>query len=210
MFAAFLATYAAVFIAEIVGDKLLYTSGILATRFRWAAVISGMSLAFMAKMGVAVAVGATIGTMLPPWLVALLTAVGFIGVALTMWRQPDVRTPAQQDPNVFKGTVVSFSTILLAEWGDKGMMTAGALAAASASNATSAGEHQLGISMLVWAAAVLAMVTKGGLAVTLGASARGWIARHLSPRHLRYAAVAALAILGILSVLEVMGILVDD
>ena len=36
-----LATYTAVFVAEIVGDKLLYTSGVLATRFRWGAVVSG-------------------------------------------------------------------------------------------------------------------------------------------------------------------------
>ena len=34
MLAALLATYAAVFLAEIVGDKLLYTTGILATRYR--------------------------------------------------------------------------------------------------------------------------------------------------------------------------------
>jgi putative Ca2+/H+ antiporter (TMEM165/GDT1 family) len=53
MLETFLTTYIAVFVAEIVGDKLLYTSGVLATRFRWGAVISGMSLAFMAKMAVA-------------------------------------------------------------------------------------------------------------------------------------------------------------
>ena len=101
MIEALLATYAAVFVAEIVGDKLLYTTGVLATRFRWSSVIAGMSLAFMA------------------------------------------------------------------------------------------------------------MVTKGGLAVTLGAAARAWIAKHVSPRRLRYAAVAAIVVLGALCVLEIMGILVD-
>jgi hypothetical protein len=30
----FLATYGAVFVAEIVGDKLLYTTGVLAARYR--------------------------------------------------------------------------------------------------------------------------------------------------------------------------------
>src|ERR1700752_2268181 len=92
-----LATYTAVFVAEIVGDKLLYTSGVLATRFRWGAVISGMSVAFMAKMAVAVAGGAEIGKLLPPLLVAALTAVSFIGVAIAMWRRPDVRTPKEKD-----------------------------------------------------------------------------------------------------------------
>src|SRR5262244_2671087 len=75
-----LATYTAVFVAEIVGDKLLYTSGVLATRFRWGAVIFGMSAAFMGKMAVAVGIGAAIGKLLPPWLVAALTAVSFVGV----------------------------------------------------------------------------------------------------------------------------------
>jgi putative Ca2+/H+ antiporter (TMEM165/GDT1 family) len=88
----FLATYGAVFIAEIVGDKLLYTTSILATRYRSAAVVVGMAAAFMCKMGVAVAVGAAIST-LPRLLVASLTAASFIGVAISLWRKPDVRQP---------------------------------------------------------------------------------------------------------------------
>jgi hypothetical protein len=53
------------------------------------------------------------------------------------------------------------------------------------------------------------MVTKGTLAITLGASVRGWIASHVSPRVVRYLAVAAILVLGVLSVLETLGILVD-
>lgn len=209
MFAAFFAAYAAVFIAEIAGDKLLYTSGVLATRYRWGPVISGMSLAFMAKMAVAVALGAAIGELLPPWLVALLTALSFGAVALTVWRQPDVPLPQDKDGHALKGAAVTFSTILLAEWGDKGMVTAGVFAAAAVGNAPQIGASPTAMALVVWAAAVMAMATKGGLAVTLGARARRWIAARLSPRHLRYAAVAALAVLGALCVLEVMGILVD-
>ena len=36
MLTIFFATYGAVFLAEIVGDKLLYTTGVLATRYRTA------------------------------------------------------------------------------------------------------------------------------------------------------------------------------
>src|SRR6185503_12792593 len=43
--ALFFATYAAVFAAEIVGDKLLYTTGVLATRYRAVPIMLGMSLA---------------------------------------------------------------------------------------------------------------------------------------------------------------------
>lgn len=209
MLETFLTTYGAVFLAEIVGDKLLYTSGVLATRFRWGAVISGMTLAFMAKMAVAVAVGATIGKLLPPWLVAVLTAVSFIGVAIAMWRQPDVRTPKEKDTRILRGAAIAFTTIFLSEWGDKGMTTAGIWAAANVSVAPSRGLTHGTAALIVWIAAFSAMVTKGGLAVTLGSSIRTWIAAHISPRRVRYIAVATLVLLGILSVLEVMGILVD-
>jgi putative Ca2+/H+ antiporter (TMEM165/GDT1 family) len=209
MLETFFTTFIAVFVAEIVGDKLLYTSGVLATRFRWGAVIAGMSLAFMAKMAVAVAVGATIGKLLPPWLVAVLTAVSFIGVAIAMWRQPDVRTPKEKDTRIFHGALIAFTTIFLSEWGDKGMTTAGVWAAANVSLAPGRGLSHRTAALIVWIAAVAAMVTKGGLAVTLGSSIRGWIASHVSPRRVRHFAVLALVLLGILSVLEVTGILVD-
>ncbi|HEY6358777.1 MAG TPA: TMEM165/GDT1 family protein, partial [Vicinamibacterales bacterium] len=130
MLAIFLSTYGAVFLAEIVGDKLLYTSGVLATRYRWTSVIAGMAVAFMAKMSVAVAVGAAIGNLLPTWLVAALTAFSFVGVAIAMWRKPDLRRPKEKDTRIFKGALVAFATIFFSEWGDKGMVTAGTWAAA--------------------------------------------------------------------------------
>jgi putative Ca2+/H+ antiporter (TMEM165/GDT1 family) len=205
----FATTYGGVFIAEIVGDKLLYTSGVLATRYRWSAVIAGMTLAFMAKMSVAVAVGAAIGKLLAPWLVAVLTAISFIGVAIAMWRKPDVRTPKEKDSRMLRGAAVAFATIFLSEWGDKGMMSAGTWAATWVTASASKGLTHQQAAIVVWAGAVLAMATKGSLAVTLGASVRAWIAQHVSPRYVRYAAVAAIILLGILSVLEVLGILTD-
>lgn len=209
MFEVFAATYGGVFIAEIVGDKLLYTSGVLATRFHWGGVVTGMALAFMAKMAVAVTLGAAIGKFLPPWFVALLTAVSFIGVAIAMWRKPDIRTPKEKDSRILKGAAVAFATIFLSEWGDKGMISAGTLAATWVSSSASLGATRTHVALVVWSAAVLAMVTKGGLAVTLGAAAREWIATRVQPRYVRYFAVAAIVVLGILCVLEVMGILVD-
>jgi putative Ca2+/H+ antiporter (TMEM165/GDT1 family) len=208
MFEVFATTYGGVFIAEIVGDKLLYTSGVLATRYPWAGVVTGMAFAFMAKMAVAVTVGATIGKLLPPWFVAVLTAVSFLGVAVAMWRKPDLRAPKEKDTRIMKGATVAFATIFLSEWGDKGMISAGTLAATWAAS-TDTHMTRTETALLVWTAAVLAMVTKGGLAVTLGQAARQWIATRVQPRYVRYAAVAAIIVLGILCVLEVMGILED-
>ena len=45
LIALFLATYGAVFLAEIVGDKLLYTTGVLATRYRPMPIVIGATLA---------------------------------------------------------------------------------------------------------------------------------------------------------------------
>src|SRR4051812_3682002 len=96
MLTAFLVTYAAVFVAEIVGDKLFYTTGVLATRYRSLPIAIGMILAFMLKMGVAVRVGESLRS-LPPWLVATVSGLSFLGVAIAMFRKPDQRPEAKPE-----------------------------------------------------------------------------------------------------------------
>jgi putative Ca2+/H+ antiporter (TMEM165/GDT1 family) len=214
MLSVFLATYGTVFIAEIVGDKLLYTSSVLATRYRWASVASGMALAFMAKMAAAVAIGAAAAKMLEQyrWVVALVTAASFVGVALVMFQKPDMRAPKEKDARILQGASVAFATIFFSEWFDVGMMTAAAMAVKyvwSTEAAQSAASSTTTAALLVWFGAVLAMVTKGTLAVTLGASIRGWIAAHVQPRIVRYVAVTAILVLGTLAVLEVLGVITD-
>jgi putative Ca2+/H+ antiporter (TMEM165/GDT1 family) len=90
------------------------------------------------------------------------------------------------------------------------MLSAGAWAATWV---TAAEVHQTmstrQAAVIVWAAAVLAMVTKGGLAVTLGHGIRAWISTRVSPRYVRYAAVVAIIVLGFLSIMEILGILED-
>jgi putative Ca2+/H+ antiporter (TMEM165/GDT1 family) len=191
MFSIFFATYGAVFIAEIVGDKLLYTTGVLATRYRTASVMIGMLLAFMLKMAVAVAVGSAIAK-LPPWLVACLTSASFIGVAIALWRKPLDRRSGEKDQRYTKGALVAFAAIFFSEWGDVGQITAATMAA------------RFGTPVLVWAGAVTAMATKGALAASVGASVRQWIVAHIQPKVIRYVGVGALLILGLLSVLETL------
>ena len=106
MIAIFFATYGAVFVAEIVGDKLLYTTGVLAARYRTAAIMAGMLVAFMAKMAVAVAVGDAISK-LPPLFVAALTSVSFIGVAITLWRKPVERSQEEIDRRYARAAMIS-------------------------------------------------------------------------------------------------------
>ena len=200
----FFTTYGTVFVAEIVGDKLLYTTGVLATRYRSLAVAIGMAVAFMAKMAVAVAVGEAL-SQLPRALVATLTAASFIGVAFIVWRKPDERKKKPKDEKVIKGAAVAFAAVFFSEWGDVGQITAAAMAA----KFIVPGPSALTLGIVVWLGAVLAMVTKGTLAAFLGAGVRKWIADRVSPKAVRWVATAALLVLGVLAVLETLGILVD-
>src|SRR4051812_36308495 len=189
----FLATFGAVFLAEVVGDKLLYTTGVLATRFRPGPIMVGMALAFMLKMGVAVAVGDAIAH-LPRLLVAAITTVSFCGVAYAVWRKPV--EPRADRPRERRSSgeaaAMSFATIFFSEWGDVGQVTAATMAARYAA------------PLVVWLGAVAAMVSKGILAASIGAGLRGWIQAHIPPRVIRYGGVALLLLLGLLSVLEVL------
>jgi putative Ca2+/H+ antiporter (TMEM165/GDT1 family) len=196
MIAILIATYGAVFIAEIVGDKLLYTTGVLATRYRTVPIMIGMLIAFMAKMAVAVAVGKAISE-LPPVFVAVLTSISFIGVAITLWRKPVERTSPERDHRASRAAMVSFAAIFFSEWGDVGQITAATMAA------------RFGAPVLVWVGAVAAMATKGALAASIGAGVRQWIASRIPPKVIRYAGVSALLILGVLSVLETFKVIPD-
>jgi putative Ca2+/H+ antiporter (TMEM165/GDT1 family) len=191
----FAATYAAVFIAEIAGDKLLYTTGVLAVRYRSTPIILGMALAFMIKMGAAVLLGQAIAH-LPKPVIAALTAASFVGVMFVLWRKSDdlPRDGETKSNALTQPALVTFATILLSEWADVGMITAATMAANNA-NAL----------VIVWLGAVAAMVTKGLAAAFLGAGLRQWIRNRVQPKHLRYASVIALAILGAAAVAEDMG-----
>ena len=186
-----LTTFGAVFVAEIVGDKLLYTTGVLAARYRTTPIMLGMAVAFMAKMGVAVLVGDAVSK-LPRPLVATITAISFLGVAFALWRKSDRPHEAKDKHRASKAAAVSFAAIFLSEWGDVGQITAATLTAKY---------HR---PFVVWLGAVGAMVTKGALAAFLGAGIRRWIRDRVAPEVVRYVAVGLLLVLGVLSVLEIL------
>jgi putative Ca2+/H+ antiporter (TMEM165/GDT1 family) len=183
--------FGAVFVAEIVGDKLLYTTGVLAARYRTVPIMIGMATAFMAKMGVAVIVGNAISK-LPRVLVATITALSFLGVALALWRKSDRPRESKDKHHVSKAAMVSFAAVFFSEWGDVGQITAATLAA------------KYNRPFVVWVGAVGAMVTKGALAAFLGAGLRRWIQDRIAPKVVRYVAVSLLLVLGLLTVLEVL------
>src|ERR1041385_1094323 len=129
MLVIFFATFGAVFIAEIVGDKLLYTTGVLAARYRTAPIMIGMIAAFMAKMGVAVLIGEVIAR-LPRLLVAAITAASFVGVAIALWRKDDEYRHERDQHKAHKAAMISFAAIFFSAWAAvAAMVTKGSLAA---------------------------------------------------------------------------------
>jgi Ca2+/H+ antiporter, TMEM165/GDT1 family len=206
VFVIFFATFGAVFLAEIVGDKLLYTTGVLAARYRTLPIMIGMAAAFMAKMGVAVLIGEAISK-LPKLLVAGITAASFIGVAITLWRKDDQYREERDKHKVHKAAMISFAAIFFSEWGDVGQITAAGMSARSTALAIANGIAGAAwrIPLIVWLGAVSAMVTKGMLAAFLGAGIRRWIRDRVSPAVVRYVGVGLLLVLGSLSVIEILG-----
>ena len=191
MLVVFFATFGAVFLAEIVGDKLLYTTGVLSARYRTAPILIGMATAFMAKMGVAVLAGEAISR-LPRLLVAGITAASFVGVAIALWRKDDQYRHERDAHKAHKAAMISFAAILFSEWGDVGQVTAAAMAA------------KYHPALIVWLGAVAAMITKGSLAAFLGSGIRRWIQDRVSPKVVRYVGVSLLLFLGVLSVWEIL------
>src|SRR5262245_3350582 len=173
---AFALTYGAVFAAELVGDKLLYTTGTLATSYRIPSVIVGVTAALAVKLGTAVLVGEAISH-IPRMLVASLTTVSFLSVAVAMWRKPLQASTTVETRDRSSGVLLSFLLALTSEWGDLGQITTATMTA------------QLDSPVAVWLGAVAAMTTKGVLAAWLGGRVRASLRVRLSPQVLRYLSV---------------------
>ncbi|MBA3805822.1 MAG: TMEM165/GDT1 family protein, partial [Acidobacteria bacterium] len=166
-----LATYGTIFLAELVGDKNLYTISTLTVRFHIWPVCCGIALAFSMKMLVAVLLGQVIAG-LPSALLTGMSAATFFATGLIIWmKKPDGTPPRSARTHYWtRALPVSFAAIFFSEWGDVGQIAAATLAA------------RYHAPLTVWLGATLALMTKGVLALTLGAS----LCRRLPQNILRY------------------------
>src|ERR1017187_3615206 len=181
-------TYAIVLGAEVVGDKTVYTLGTLATRYRLLPIVCGSTVAFALKMLAAVLLGRAIAK-LPVTFVNTLSAFTFFTMALViLFKTPEIETFAPTQSRSSGGiALASFAVIFLSEWGDVGQIAAATLAA----------RYQLLGG--VWLGAVLAMMTKGILAMSLGVGLRNRVPRNV----LRYATSGICLAMGILAVFRI-------
>jgi len=181
-----LAAYWTVLIAELVGDKSIYTVGSLALRFRTSIVGGAVVLAFAGKMLAAVLLGSALAHLHFRG-VNLVSAGAFFLSAMLIWFD-EPKTEATSPTANFhwaRAALICFVSVFFSEWGDPGQIAAAAMAA----NAHS--------WVAPWLGGMLAMMTKGALAITLGLRLRDW----LPQRKLRTLASASCGVLGILAVL---------
>lgn len=181
-------TYGAILIAELVGDRTLYTLCAIVSRYRPLPVLMGAAMAFMGKMAVAVLLGGLIAS-LPGWVSAAISGLTFLTMAVFVWRATAEAEPANEfvQRGSAHAALVGFTSIFFTEWGDVGQITAALLAARY---------HRPGI---VWMGATAALMTKAIFAVTLGMGLRRWIPR----KPLRITAVSLLFLMGAFAFLRV-------
>ena len=155
--------FAVTFLAEL-PDKSMFASLVLATRYRSAAVWTGVAAAFAVHMAIAVTAGQLL-TLLPHRVVDGVVAGLFVAGAVYLWvisfrpahlEGADAASEGGHPPSFLRVAATSFTVIFLAEWGDITQLTAANLAARYN-------------PLLVFTGATLALWTVAAIAVSVGA-----------------------------------------
>jgi len=179
-----LVSFWTVLVAELVGDKSIYTVGSLSLRFRTRVVYPAIIAAFAGKMLAAVLLGRIVVQLHSRW-TDILSAVAFFISALFIWHKEPHPVSAQGPVSSGwpRGAAVSFASLFFTEWGDPGQIAVAALTLKS---------HAL---LAPWLGGTLAMAAKGGLAMTIGRKMRDLFPQGV----LRIMASASCCLLGILA-----------
>lgn len=180
----FAAVYWTVLVAELIGDKSIYTVTSLALRFPRRTVLAAIAIAYAVKMACAVLVGGFL-LRLPQHLIAWISAVGFLIAAATVTFEVEEKEE-RNDVRRGRGALACFIPLFIAEWSDPGQVV---VVAASARTAMSA---------VVWLAGTLAMTTKGTFALLFGVTLRDRMPRRVT----RVVAVVSLTLLGVFALVS--------
>jgi putative Ca2+/H+ antiporter (TMEM165/GDT1 family) len=173
-----------VLLAELVGDKSLYTVASLSLRFRPSIVFMAITAAFAGKALAAVLLAQVLIRLHSRWTDAI-SAIAFFLSALFIWfKEPQpIAKERPASTHWWQAAVICFASLFLTEWGDPGQIALAALTIKSHS------------ALAAWLGGTLAMSAKGGLAITLGLTLRD----RLPMRTLRAVASASCCVLGILA-----------
>ena len=158
-----IATYGSVLLAELAGDRSIYTIASLTARFRPLPVLLGVIPAYGLKMLAAVLVADAVSH-LRPLAVATISFVTWLLAAWAVWRREREESPSDAPrPQSRRPAFVAFASIAFTEWGDPGQLMAAGL-----------GAH-FHAPLLVWIGATAALVTKALAALVVGVTARRYL-----------------------------------
>jgi putative Ca2+/H+ antiporter (TMEM165/GDT1 family) len=161
-----LTTFSLVFLAEL-GDKSQLLAMTLAHRYRAVSVIAGTFAAFALLNLLAVVVGQALSELIPQQLVLLVAGTLFLYFGYRAWQDAGNAEGQGTDPRPDGGgLVVSFSMILVAEFGDKTQLAVVALAAGT------------GEIWAVFAGGTLALWAVSLLGILFGATVLRSVPRH--------------------------------
>lgn len=173
-----------VLVAELVGDKSIYTIASLALRYRARIVIAAITVAFAAKMLVAVLLANVLIHLRSQWTDGLSAAAFFVSAFFLWFKEPE---PAAEErpvsPGLWRAALVCFGSLFLTEWGDPSQIAVAALTIKFHS------------ALATWLGGTMAMATKGALAIVLGVK----LGDRLPQQALRALATASCCILGVLA-----------
>ena len=189
MFAAFLLSFAVIFVAEM-GDKTQLVAMMFALRYRWWVVLTAIAAATTAVHVLSVAIGHYLGAALPTHLLGLIAGAMFIFFGL--WTLRGDSLSDEEASRTEKATAPAFfvvmSAFFLAELGDKTMLATITLATREAWFGT-------------WVGSTVGMVAADALAIGVGAV----LGQHLPEKAIKYGAAALFAVFGLLLVLDGLG-----
>ena len=174
----------AVLVAELVGDRSMYALASLSLRFRWVVVFAAFTVANATKMAVAVLLAHLITRFQSHW-TYLVSAVAFFISAILIWldESHEMGHAGEKHATRSKAAFVCFCSFFLTEWGDPGQIAAAGLVL------------RFHLTLATWLGATLALMLKGGFAITLGLQIRD----RLPVRTLRILSSVSCCVLGMLA-----------
>jgi putative Ca2+/H+ antiporter (TMEM165/GDT1 family) len=153
---AFLLSFALIFLAEL-GDKSQLVALWFATRYHWAIVILGVTIATLTVHLASTAIGATVSDLLPEAVVLGIVGVSFFAFALWGLRGDKLDVDEKHDARTPLGALFVVTTaFFLSELGDKTQLATVSIAGERDSFAG------------VWLGSTAGMVTADALAIAVG------------------------------------------
>jgi putative Ca2+/H+ antiporter (TMEM165/GDT1 family) len=187
----FVTAFFVVLSAEVAGDKLVYTTALLTRRYERFPLAVGLTAGFATKMALAVMFGRLLLSLPRPLLVAS-TILTLIAMVVRLCASESPQQPVARVRRSAEASAIAFASVVCGEWADPGQLAAVALV------------MQSGAPLIIWLAAVLAMMTKAFFALSIGAGLLRRLSERLPEPVVRYGSIAVLVCAGLVALAEMI------